>query len=206
MADSSDLWHWSSDAYRTLDPRNEGSINVSFAFDPWALTFFLPHLRPGHYALPAAQRFSFLGYLNFGEADSLRYLLWEDGNIKEEDIRNLDEAGFLLIETVALYYRREACPRSRGDNIESWGRRQLARDIMGLTTLLHSYTDNAGGREFTPMPAGFYIVQYCMRSPLLLEILMDGAGTAITHENVFFGAYHIRDGPANLHYATGLKI
>lgn len=161
LAETSDLWLWSVEKY--LSPAVSVHLAqivamVTFANSPWAMKLFLPYLRPGHYAMAADERFKFFRVFDFWTADSIRYLLWENGQVLADDIRALDGAGVHLIELVAIKCMMDECILSGGHIIKGRGWRQLARDIMGLTALLHFYTECADERGCKSAP---YTLLHC---------------------------------------------
>ncbi|KAJ6789150.1 hypothetical protein PWT90_11073 [Aphanocladium album] len=102
---------------------------------PDALKLFLPHLRPGHYLLPAIDRLHLV--MRFPtNAGCLRYLLWEDGKVKKEDIQALEDIEFPLLKFIAAEYGDGKHSRKVASDVQTW--RQLARDIIEVTPFLHS--------------------------------------------------------------------
>lgn len=102
-----------------------------------ALKFFLPYLRPGHYSLPVQDRLYFLFASDSVEAECVRYVLWADGKVQKEDIHTLDTMGFSLIKFVSTTCGRWHHSVAHSSKLQPL--RQLRRDIIRWTALLHFY-------------------------------------------------------------------
>ncbi|KAJ3495467.1 hypothetical protein NLG97_g3376 [Lecanicillium saksenae] len=113
---------------------------------PDTLKFFLPHLRPGHYLMPAIDRLHLL--MRFPTvADCLRYLLWHDGKVKEDDIRALEDIEFPLLKFIAVEYSDRTHSGENASKVQEW--RQLTREILKATTSLHSHIGDEAIRDRT---------------------------------------------------------
>lgn len=136
-----DAWLPDSGLERYLLPSLYGLsgyiLRLCLSLDPKSMQLMLPHLRPGHYSLPAMNRLTFFFSPDCRpDADSLKFTLRLDGNFSPEDVRELDHDGFPLINLMAWHYK----DTDTHDNIGRHKWRKLTQDIIRTTTLLHCKT------------------------------------------------------------------
>ncbi len=127
--DYSDIWLQNCPPFKEMHSSPWFFTNWNYwTINAFALKLTLPYVFPGHYQLPPEKRlFRFCG--SPGWADNLRYILWEDGRVRADDIKALGHHGLTLLQMIAYRYKVGKCAAE-------W--RQLAKEIIPSTTLLHS--------------------------------------------------------------------
>ena len=135
----------------------------SFTHNPVMATFMLPHVRPGHYLLPAIDRINFMpeGFdIDYISVDLLQSALREDGILRRADIEELDAQKAPLLEYAALLYIYNANFSGRGPSstMVPMMVRELTRETMAVTKLLHTRAEWPWRYGFLKLPVSPFIL------------------------------------------------